>query len=165
MTDVEKKGQKEIVDAPKIDQLQFAKLKLPRLIPYALIDAVKGRTFTPEQFYKYQESQVDNPYNHLYALIDTENKIHGYLWAEVNILDNSLFVNTFSIARIFWGKGKKKAVMKAIEFLKVLKDKLKPSRVFWITTNKNFFTSHGFKSSKNVLMQYVEEEALSAPIP
>src|SRR5690349_8902637 len=132
---------------PNLDNLTFVRLKLPKLIPYELIDNVKGRTFTPEQFYKFQEEQIDNPYNHLYALIDEKKKIHGYLWAEVNILDGSLFVNTFSISKEHWGKGK--AMPMAIEFLKILKEKTKAPRVFWITTNEKFFVKQGFKRSKN----------------
>lgn len=136
----------------KINALSFVRLKIPRLIPFELIDSVKGRTFTPEQFYKYQESQMDNPFNHLFVLVDEEKKIHGYLWAEVNVLDSSLFVNTFSISKEYWGKGE--AIAKAIEFLKTLKEKTKAPRVFWITTNEKFFSKHNFKRSKNVLMEY-----------
>lgn len=136
----------------KINKLSFVRLKLPRLIPVELIESVKGRTFSPEQFYKYQESQNDNPYNHLYALIDDGKKIHGYLWAEMNVLDESLFVNTFSIAKEFWGKGK--AIPMVVEFLRTLRDKTKAPRVFWITSNEKFFLKHGFKRSKNSLMEY-----------
>lgn len=135
-----------------IDSLEFVKLKIPRLIPINLIESVKGRTFTPEQFYHYQEMQIDNPYNFLYVLVDESRKIHGYLWAESNILDGSLFINTFSITKEFWGKGK--AINKVIDFLRSFKDKLKATRVFWVTTNEKFFLKQGFKSSKNVLMEY-----------
>jgi hypothetical protein len=135
-----------------IEDLEFVRLKLPRLIPLDLIESVKGRTFTPDQFYHYQERQIDNPFNYLYALIDAEKKIHGYLWAESNLLDGSLFVNTFSIDKEYWGKGK--AIPKSIEFLRKLKEKSKAPRVFWITTNEKFFLKHGFKRSKNILMEY-----------
>lgn len=132
--------------------LDFVRLKIPTLIPKDLIENVKGRTFTPEQFYNYQEAQVDNPYNYLYALIDEDKKIQGYLWAEVNILDGSLFVNTFSVTKDYWGKGQ--AVPMVINFLKELQKKIKAPRCFWITTNEKFFAKHGFKRSKNVLMEY-----------
>lgn len=137
-----------------IDKLNFVKLRLPRLIPLSLIENVKGRTFTPEQFYKYQESQVDNPYNFLYVLVDDDKKIHGYLWAEMNMLDNSLFINTFSVDKQFWGKGK--AIPRVIEFLRQFKEKIKASRVFWLTTNEKFFIKHGFKRSKNSLMEFFD---------
>ena len=133
-------------------KLEFVRLKIPRIIPVELIENVKGRTFTPDQFYEYQESQVDNSYNYLYALIDESKKIQGYLWAEINMLDDSLFVNTFSINKDYWGKGK--AIPTVIEFLKDLQKKVKAPRCFWITTNEKFFSKHGFKRSKNVLMEY-----------
>jgi hypothetical protein len=138
-----------------IDDLSFVKLKIPRLIPIELIEAVKGRTFSPEQFYKYMEAQKDSPFVHLYVLTDAGKVIHGYLWAEINLLDGSLFVNTFSIKKEYWGKGT--AVSKVIEFLKELKKKTKATQVFWVTTNEKFFVKHGFKKSRNVLMSYEEE--------
>lgn len=137
---------------PKIDQLMFVKLKIPKLIPRELIESVKGRTFTPEQFYDYQAKQVDNPYNHLFALVDSAKKIHGYLWAEVNVLDDSLFINTFSISKEFWGKGE--AIKKVTDFLDGFRKKINATRVFWLTSNERFFLKHGFKRSKMALMEY-----------
>jgi N-acetylglutamate synthase-like GNAT family acetyltransferase len=136
----------------KAFDLEFVRLRIPKLIPVHLIELVKGRTFTPEQFYEYQESQIDNQFNHLFALVDDQKKIHGYLWAEVNILDGSLFVNTFSVSKEYWGKGT--ALDKVIEFLDQLKKRTKSPRVFWVTTNEKFFIKKGFKRSKNVLMEY-----------
>ena len=143
-----------MVQEADLDNLEFLKLRFPRLIPLSLIENVKGRTFTPEQFYKYQEDQVkfENPGNLLYALIDKEKVIHGYLWAELSQLDGSMFVNTFSIEKDYWFKGK--AIPKVIQFLDFLKKKHNCERVFWITTNEKFFLKHGFKRSKNVLMEY-----------
>lgn len=136
----------------KVTDLEFVKLKIPTLLPTSLIESVKGRNFTPEQFILYQEQQMDNPANLLYVLIDQDRKIHGYLWAEVNVLDGSLFVNTFSISKEYWGKGE--GINKAIQFLDSLKSKAKIPRVFWVTTNEKFFAKHGFRRSKNCLMEY-----------
>ncbi len=138
-----------------IDKLNFVKLKIPRLIPIELIESVKGRTFTPEQFYRYAEEQKENPHVYIYVLIDEVKKIHGYLWAELNLLDGSLFVNTFSIDKEYWGNGQ--AMPKVMDFLRELKAKTKASRVFWLTTNSKFFLKKGFKKSKNVLMEFHEE--------
>jgi len=138
----------------KLSSLDFVRLRIPRLIPIELIEAVKGRTFTPEQFIEYQEKQVDNPYNFLYALIDPEKKIQGYFWAELNLLDNSLFINTFSISKAFWGKGA--AMKEAIAFASVLKSTTKAPRVLWCSTNPRFFIKHGFSKSKICLLEYNE---------
>lgn len=135
-----------------MDNLEFTRLKVPRLIPENLIESVKGRTFSTEQFYLYQEGQKNNPYNFLFALIDDQKKIYGYIWAEQNLLDGSLFINTFSIHKTYWHKGK--AIDKAIEFIHKLRDKTQADKVFWITTNKKFFEKHGFKESKNHLMEF-----------
>ncbi len=137
---------------PKLEDLTFVKLKFPRCIPRELIENVKGRTFTPEQFYRYQEGQSHNPNNYLYGLVDEGKVIHGYLWAEKNYLDDSLFVNTFSITKQYWNKGE--AIGKAIEFVADLKIKTEAKRVFWITSNEKFFAKQGFKKSKQVLMEY-----------
>lgn len=135
-----------------VSDLQFVKLKIPRVIPKELIENVKGRTYTVDQFYNYQEQQVDNPFNYLFALIDENKKIQGFLWAESNIMEGSLFVNTFSIQKEYWGKGK--AIAKVVKFLEELKKTTQAPRVFWITTNEKFFLKNGFHRSKNVLMEY-----------
>lgn len=142
--------------ASKLEDLTFVRLRIPKLIPRELIESVKGRTFTPEQFYVYQEKQVDNPYNHLFVLVDEAKKIHGYLWAEVNVLDDSLFINTFSISKGFWGKGE--AIKHVISFLNDFRKKINASKVFWISTNSRFFIKKGFKASRNVLMEFQDWE-------
>jgi len=135
-----------------IDQLQFKPLKIPRLIPKELIENVKDRSFTVEQFLMYQECQVNNPHNFLFAVTDENLKIRGYLWAESNLLDGALFVNTFSIDKEYWSKGH--SIDKAIEFVDALSKQLQSPKVFWISTNEKFFKKKGFSRSKNVLMEY-----------
>ena len=148
MPEATNKQEKEVL----VNDLQFVRLKIPRVIPPELIENVKGRTYTVDQFYNYQEQQVDNPFNYLFALIDDNKKIQGFLWAESNIMEGSLFVNTFSIQKEYWGKGK--AIPKVVKFLEELKKTTQAPRVFWITTNEKFFLKNGFHRSKNVLMEY-----------
>jgi hypothetical protein len=136
-----------------LEELQFVKLAIPKLIPRHLIEALKGLSFTPEQFYHYQDMAKGNEGNILRALINKTKKIVGFLWCEVNVLDGSLFVNSFSIDKEYWGKGE--AMKIAIDEVSRLKDRLKPPKVYWITSNAKFFRKHGLKQSKNVLMEYV----------
>lgn len=143
---------------PELSELTFVKVKIPRCIPKQLIENVKGRTFTPEQFYRFQEGQSHNPNNYLFGLIDENKVIHGYLWAEKNFLDDSLFVNTFSITKDYWRKGE--AIDIAIAFLRDLKVKSGAARVFWITTNDKFFAKKGFKKSRQVLMEFQDAESI-----
>lgn len=135
--------------------LEFVRLNrkhFPSLIPHDLIEAVKGRTFSAEQFYDYQEDNVGNPHNYLYGLVDDHKIINGFLWCESNLLDGSLFVNTYSVNKKYWGKGE--AVGWAVNFLKSMQTEIEAPRVFWATTNEKFFSKHGFKRSKTVLMEY-----------
>lgn len=137
-------------------ELEFVKLKIPTLIPRELIEAVKGRTFTPERFYQYMTANSGNPNCFLFCLIDKSKKIHGYLWAEKNALDDALFINTFSVAKEYWGKGE--AIPRVVEFLDKLRESAKASRVFWCTTNERFFKKKGFSRSKIVLMEYNKDD-------
>jgi hypothetical protein len=136
--------------------LRFVRLRVPSLIPSHLIEAVKGNLFTPQQFCEYQEKQIGNPYNLLYALISEDHKIQGFLWAEINAMDKALFINTYSVNKEYWGKGA--AIPLAVKFLHQVKEKFDCPRVFWFTTNEKFFSKHGFKKSKNVLMEYSESD-------
>jgi len=138
-----------------VEELEFVRLRVPRLIPSELVEAVKFKAFTPERFYAYQEQNLWDPNNFLIALIDKSKKIKGYLWAIIDEVDGALFVNTFSICKEYWGKGK--AMSKAIEIAKDIREKTQAPTVFWFTTNDRFFVKHGFKRSKTVLMEYVFE--------
>lgn len=136
----------------KDTELTWIRLFYPKLIPSELIESVKGRTFTPEQFYAYQEEVKEWPGNFLYVLVDTNKVIQGYLWAEINNLDGSLFINTFSIRKEHWHKG---AIIKRVtDFIADLKERTKAPRIYWITTNPKFFEKYGFHRSRNVLMEY-----------
>lgn len=135
-----------------LDHLTFTRLKIPTLIKRELLEAVKGVDFTPEQFYDYQEKNINNPRNHLYAMIDTASKIHGFLWAEQNGLNNSLFINTFSVDKEYWHKGK--FMLQIAPFILELKDKVKATSISLATTNKKFFKKYGFKESKIAIMTY-----------
>jgi hypothetical protein len=136
-----------------ITSLKYARLKIPRLIPAHLIDAVKFKGFDSEKFYAYQEDRVGDPDNLIFALFDNDKKIKGYLWAVVDESDGALFINTFSVDKEHWGKGK--AMDKAIEIIEEIVDELKPPSVKWITTNDRFFVKRGFKRSREVIMEYV----------
>ena len=137
-----------------LEQLKYVRLLIPTLIPRELIEHVKGRTFTPEQFYEYQEGfTVDDDQNLLYAIYDPENAIVGYIWAEINQLDRTLFVNTFSMDKAYWKNGE--AMNIAIDILKMLVERFQCPQTLWFTTNPKYYQKHGFKVSKNVAMEYV----------
>jgi N-acetylglutamate synthase-like GNAT family acetyltransferase len=140
-----------------LDDCKFLRLLVPRLIPVHLIQQVKGRAFSIEDFYQFNEEWVEdeNPYSLIYALIDPDREIVGYLWVVKNTLENSLFINTFSVEKRYWNRGE--AVKKAIDFLHELIKVMKIKSVLWMTTNPRFFQKLGFRRSRDVAMEFTEE--------
>ena len=133
-----------------LDDLTFQKLRFPRCIPRELIESVKGITFTPEDFYEYLENTLPYGEEFLHVLIDKDKKIHGYLWFQRNSLDNSLFINTYSVSKEYWFKGE--AIKKAVEFMREAKQWTRSDNVYWCTANPKYFEKHGFKKAKQTLM-------------
>jgi hypothetical protein len=145
-----------------VEDLRFHRLFFPRMIPEYLIEQVKGRSFTTEEFYKeleeineyeYQAGLLqDNPSNFLISLVDPNNAIVGYIWAFKNTLDSSLFVNTLSVDKRYWGKGE--IIPKAIDVISLIVKKYHCKKTFWMSTNPKYYEKFGFKRSKNVTMEY-----------
>ena len=145
-----------------VEDLKFHRLFFPREIPTHLIEQVKGRTFTPEEFYTHMEEiqayefqegiLQDDPSSLLYVLSDPNKEIVGYLWMYRSTFDQSLFVNTFSVDKKYWGRGE--AIAKAVDLLSELTKKFQCSKTLWMTTNPKYYEKFGFKRSKNVAMEY-----------
>lgn len=148
-----------------IDDLKWVRIFEPNHIPRYLVDQIKNKDFTTDDFYRYQkevnlvknnELVTFNPLNHLYILIDNENKVKGFVWLWIDELSKDLFLNTYSIDKEYWFNGK--AVKKVANFIKDLKNKADLNKVFWITNYPKHSERYGFKRSKNILMEYSGEE-------
>jgi hypothetical protein len=145
-----------------VEDLKFQRLLFPRDIPSYLIEQVKGRTFLVEDFYlhleeinayEYQEGIIkDNPTTLIYSIIDPNKCIVGYLWIQRNTLDNSIYVNTLSIDKKYWGKGE--IIKKSIDLVSILTKRFGCAHTIWMTSNAKFYEKFGFKRSKNVAMEY-----------
>lgn len=141
-----------------LEDLKFMRLLLPKLIPVHLIEQVKGRNYTPQKLLEHLQDCADNedPYNLIFALINHEKDIVGYMWIIINPLDNSAFVNTISVDKIYWNRGE--AMKLAIEFVKDLTKRMKFTSTTWMSTNPRFYERIGFKRSRDVAMEYKGEE-------
>ena len=144
-----------------IDSLQWIRIFTPLHIPKYLVDQVRDREFSVEDFYKYQEKnclintpqgQVLNPLNHLYVLANEGNIAKGFLWFTVDPLSKDINLNTFSMDKEYWGKGK--AVSKLVKFIKDILEKSGLNKVFWVTNYPNHSMRHGFHRSRSVLMEF-----------
>jgi len=151
--------------AKSLDDLKWVRVFSPVHIPKYLVEQIRDRDYTVEDFYKYQEinclikkseGPTLNPFNHLYVLVDPENVVKGFLWFVIDSLSKDAIINTFSIDKEYWGLGK--AMRKVEEHVKELLKKLKLKKVFWLTNYAKHSQRYGFKRSKSVLMEYKEKE-------
>jgi hypothetical protein len=148
-----------------IDDLKWIRVFTPSHVPTYLVEQVRDREYTVEDFYKYHEvncmvkngegEERLNPFSHLYVLADQTNQVKGMLWFCVDPLTKDIIVQTFSMNKDYWGRGL--AVKKLATFMKTFRKKANLNKIFWITNYPKHSERNGFKRSKNVLMEYNEE--------
>lgn len=146
------------------EELRFVRIFTPVHIPKYLVEQVRDRDYSVEDFYAFQESACLrmtkeghslNPLNHLYVLANDENITKGFLWFSIDLLGKNICIQIFSIDKEYWFNGK--AVEKLANFIKDIRKKAKLNKVYWITNYAKHSERHGFKRSKSVLMEYSEE--------
>jgi len=147
------------------DKLRFIRVFTPMHVPKELIEQVRDREFEVDDWYKYQEvicvrqtanGPQLNPLSMLYVIADDGNKVVGMLWCEIDTLGKTLVIQTFSMDKKYWCRGKAVTLLskKAKEILKECKLK----RAVWISNYPKHSERYGFKRSRGVLMEYKEEE-------
>ena len=149
----------------EFEDLRFIRVFTPDHIPFDLIEQVRDRDFQVEDWFAYQRliclNQTQNglmlnPLNMLYVIADKTNKVQGMLWAEVEPLSKSLVIQTFSMKKEYWNKGK--AVLLLEKQAKKIKSDCNLKKIYWITNYPRHSKRYGFRQSKSVLMEYTEVE-------
>lgn len=147
----------------KIEDLRWVRAFSPDVIPRYLVEQIKHADYSVEDFYKYQglncliyneKGPTLNPFNHLYVLADEENLVKGFAWMVIDPLSRDLVINTYSVDKIYWNKGK--AVKKLADHVKNIMKELKIDKVYWITKAPKHSEHYGFKRSRHTLMEYSE---------
>ena len=149
----------------EIDELRWVRLFDAIHVPKYLVEQVRDRDYSVEDFYRYQSLNILietkngptlNPLHHLYVLVNPDNQIVGYLWFTISPLSKDLLINTYSVDKEYWCKGK--AVKRLADHVKEIVKKLKIPKVYWLTNYPKHSERHGFKRSKTILMEYSEVE-------
>ena len=150
----------------KIDDLKWIRVFTPSHIPKYLIEQIRDRDYTVEDFYKYHEIHCTipskdggvklNPLSHLYVLANKVNEVKGSLWFGVDPLSKDIIIQTFSMDKEYWCKGI--AVKKLAEHIKMIKRKGNLNKIYWITNYPKHSERNGFKRSRAVLMEYNETQ-------
>lgn len=148
-----------------IDELRWVRVFSPVHIPKYLVEQVRDRQYSVEDFFKYHEinclmdsekGPTLNPFHHLYVLVDETNIVKGFLWFVIDALSKHVIINTFSMDKAYWGKGQ--AVKRLSDHVKEIINKLKLKKVFWITNYPKHSERYDFKRSRGILMEYKELE-------
>lgn len=145
----------------KIEELRWFRVFTPDHVPHYLIEQVRDRDFSVDEFFRYQKINcmtqsekggVLNAFNHLYVLADKVNQVKGMLWFNVDPLSKDIIIQTFSMDKEYWGKGQ--AVKKLAEHIKGIRIKANLGKIYWVTNYPKHSMRYGFKPSKSVLMEY-----------
>ena len=144
-----------------MDDLRWIRVFTPSHIPHYLIEQVRDRDYSIEDFFKYHEinclvnSQNGinlNPFNHLYVLADPKNEVKGVLWFNVDPLAKDIMIQTYSVDKEYWNNGQ--AVKKLFNHIQDILKKAHLNRVFWANAYPKHAERYGFKRSKMILMEY-----------
>jgi hypothetical protein len=159
--EIEEKEVKVELSQDKLEELRWIRVMTPHLIPKYLVEQVKDREYSVEDFYKFQDMNTIipqngkpelNPFNHLYVLANSDNVVKGYLWFIIDPLTKDVILNTFSIDKELWFLGQ--AVKKLVEFMKDFMVKSSLKRCYWLNKYPKHSEKYGFKRSKYTVMQY-----------
>lgn len=149
----------------KLKDLEFIRIFDPNHIPVYLIEQIKGRDYTVDDFYKFQKincirqtknGPMVNPLNLLYVIVDKAKVTKGYSWMVIDPLAKDLVIQTFSMDKDYWFKGD--VIELLAEKVREIKKSCDLNSVYWITKHPKHSQKHGFKPSKNVLMEFKENE-------
>jgi hypothetical protein len=147
------------------DDLRFIRVFTPMHVPKELIEQIRDRDYEVEDWYKYQEmictkntpqGPVINPLSMLYVVADEGNKVVGMMWCILEVLEKKLIVQTFSMNKKYWLKGK--AVTLVSKKAKEIAKECNLKKIVWCTNYPKHSERYGFKRSKSVLMEYQEVE-------
>ena len=74
----------------------------------------------------------------------------------IDPLTKNLVIQTYTLDKEYWHGSD--AVKKLKNFILDIHKKGNLNKIFWITDRPKHSVKHGFRQSKNVLMEYCEEE-------
>jgi len=145
----------------EMEKLRWVRVFTPLHIPKYLVEQIKDKDFSIQDFYRYHEincliqnqKQIElNPFSHLHVLVDEENVTKGFVWFTIEPLTKNLVIQNYSVDKAYWNKGQ--AVKKLSDFILEYKNKGAIKKIFWITNYPRHSEKYGFQKSKNVLMCY-----------
>jgi|6_EtaG_2_1085325.scaffolds.fasta_scaffold01849_2 hypothetical protein len=128
-------------------------------IPDNLLNQVKDKNWSNDNFRKYIPDFIADPDCILSLFLDGEGNTKGFIWADINRLTNYLFVHVLSLSSDY----QKKHILETTEKLlfNISKD-YNLKGIQFITTRPKAFEKLGAKKSKGFIMEKLIKEDLYA---
>jgi hypothetical protein len=104
--------------------------------------------------------RIPNPLVHIVVMTDTENKIRGFFWAKIDVIEKQIFIYASSVDKKYQSNSSavSDAVIKYLFDLPV--DKSFKRKVVSVTTRPKAFERYGWVRSKQVLMEKENKDVL-----
>lgn len=159
----------------KFQELRFFPVIDPgffEFVPQYLFEQIKE--INPEaidRIYKYGSSivtsinigpegqlmRVPNPLVKVAVLFDIKNEIKGFLWAEIDVVENRIFVQAYSVDRKYQSKNGE-AIQAMIDYLWNLPiDEKFKRKIVTSTARPKALERRGWKCSEKILMELKNE--------
>ena len=132
-------------------ELKIIPVPDPRLVPKYLLEQVKDRPWSVDDWYAYQLKAAGNSGNLILSLIDNAHNIVGFIWLSIDNFDKSIFINTVSIDKRY---QKRSRLIKFIgNYIRDLAEKLNIDDVVLAAKRTRDLERYGFKASEYTLMK------------
>lgn len=127
--------------------IEFIRILDARIIPSYLVKQV--RFVERNAFYAMMQDAYKYPLDYIYAMINPEREIKGYIWYQVNVMNKSIFVNTISICDEWKHTNKTEMIH---DFLEEEVGKHGYKKIFFLTDKPSFYEKMGFVKTKEILL-------------
>jgi len=118
----------------KFEDLKFVRLTEPgqfNLIPRYLFEQVKDEDLIIDRVYQYGPHSLAHPFTFFHVLVEKDTAlIKGFLWAEIDVYTNILFVNIFSVDREYQGDD---ALKITLDFAEKIQEEQQLTKIQMIT--------------------------------
>jgi len=137
----------------RFDDLTFRVIDDFNLVPRYLFEQVPKRNYDIDNIYRWGPAFMANPFNILFGLYDSDEKMQGVLWCTIDPVVENLCVNIFSVNKKYQDlRGY--AIKKTVKFLKqLIKQTGLKDIIIWTTTRPRAFERAGCKRFDRTLME------------
>lgn len=121
-----------------------------RLIPKYLLEQVKDRKWTPEEWYEHQIKLHGIESNLVLSIIDKKHQVKGLIWLTIDGFEKHIHINTLSVDKEY--QKKSKLINFVAKYIRELGKALKIETVLWTTRRPKALERYGFKESDFKIM-------------